>query len=407
MSTTVIIEGDESLLTRDRRFVCPFCDTVFIADSESYTLATFKEQADYGVVAFATCPTCSQDAVSPVGSGGEVQTPVALVVKTLPAKTAYRPGEKFVTTGLVLGMKFTDGSIGTVDLADCTFDPSTSDTLTAAVTKVTVTHTPTELEIDIPIAVRNQAIPWVELVSDALVYNGYAQSVKVRNYDSRTSTATGNSKTNAGEYTAKFTPRTGYCWPNGSTSALDITWHIAKATPSVSTPSAYTNLVYTGEAQNVTTASSPLIAGTTNYYGYRPAGSQTIEWSTNRFKFRTAGTYHMFWRLDGGTNHESISATFIGDAIIHKAVPTVTLGTDTMTLTDIATPGTSTVNVGVSDGAVSVTSSDETVCTASYSNGVVTVTAVADGTATVTVSAAGTRNCEAASATIAVTVAIV
>ena len=66
--------------------------------------------------------------------------------------------------------------------------------------------------------------------SNTLTYNGSAQSPAWANYDSSKMTLGGTgSGTNAGSYTATFTPKSGYCWPDGSTATKYVTWNINKA----------------------------------------------------------------------------------------------------------------------------------------------------------------------------------
>ena len=482
MSTTVIVEGDADLVTRDRRFVCPFCGEVFITDSETYTLATNAQRAELGAEAFATCPECSQEAMSPTGPAGIPATPVALTLLSLPTKQIYRPGEKFVTTGLKLGMEMSDGSVGAVALEDCTFSPDTDTALDTSDKVVTVTHTATDEEIDVPIAVRNAYLAYPIVTNTEFVYNGSSQGPTIVGFDSDTMTKSNDTKTSAGSYTLSITPKTGYCWPDASTSSLTWAWVIAKAVPVVTPPVRKTGLVYSGEAQALLTAGTTS-GGTMKYKLGAGDWGNSVPTATN------AGSYTIKWKVDGGTNYEDnpggeciavistanpvitepapienlvytgeeqelITAAVVADECpvkytshgawvetvptgvnaqnyvvvwavsaaghpnyhpvqgtlpvitIAKADPAITLSADTLTLTAIATPGTSTVTIDVYDGTVTVASSDEEVCTAEISEGTVTVTAVANGTATVTVNAPATSNCNAASATIAVTVAL-
>lgn len=69
----------------------------------------------------------------------------------------------------------------------------------------------------------------------ALTYTGSEQSPTWSNYDSAKLTIGGTkSSTNAGTFTATFTPTSNYCWSNGSTNAKNITWTMAKAAGSLS-----------------------------------------------------------------------------------------------------------------------------------------------------------------------------
>jgi hypothetical protein len=67
--------------------------------------------------------------------------------------------------------------------------------------------------------------------SGTLTYNGSAQSPSWSNYSTTQLTIGGTtSGTNAGDYSATFTPKDDYCWSDGSTTAKTITWKIAKKT---------------------------------------------------------------------------------------------------------------------------------------------------------------------------------
>lgn len=65
--------------------------------------------------------------------------------------------------------------------------------------------------------------------SGTLTYNGSSQSPSWSNYDTNKMTI-GNQTagTNAGSYTAQFTPKDDYCWSDGSTAAKNVTWTIGK-----------------------------------------------------------------------------------------------------------------------------------------------------------------------------------
>ena len=71
--------------------------------------------------------------------------------------------------------------------------------------------------------------------SGTLTYNGSAQSPAWSEYDSTKLTLGGTkSNTNAGTYTAKFTPTANYQWADGTTAAKNVTWSIGKAAGSLS-----------------------------------------------------------------------------------------------------------------------------------------------------------------------------
>ena len=67
-----------------------------------------------------------------------------------------------------------------------------------------------------------------------LTYNGNTQEPDWTGYDSTKMTLSGTtSGINAGTYTAKFTPKGGYCWPDGTTDTVSVTWKIGKAAGSL------------------------------------------------------------------------------------------------------------------------------------------------------------------------------
>lgn len=68
-----------------------------------------------------------------------------------------------------------------------------------------------------------------------LVYTGNEQLPAWNNYDSTKMTIGGTtSATNAGTYEVTFTPKSGYQWVDGTTSAQNVTWTIGKAIGSLS-----------------------------------------------------------------------------------------------------------------------------------------------------------------------------
>lgn len=73
-----------------------------------------------------------------------------------------------------------------------------------------------------------------------LTYNGNTQYPEWNNYEPDKMTMAGvTSGINAGSYVAKFTPKTGYCWKDGTADTIDVTWKIGKA-PGSLTLSKYT-----------------------------------------------------------------------------------------------------------------------------------------------------------------------
>ena len=71
----------------------------------------------------------------------------------------------------------------------------------------------------------------VPTVNGSLVYNGTVQTPTFLNFDKRVVSIKGTtSATNAGSYTAIFTPKTPYSWVDGTNTPVDVRWYIEKAT---------------------------------------------------------------------------------------------------------------------------------------------------------------------------------
>lgn len=88
----------------------------------------------------------------------------------------------------------------------------------------------------------------------SLTYSGTSQSPSWNNYDTSKMTIGGiYSSTNAGTFTATFTPKTGFAWQDNTTTAKNVTWSIGRASISV-IPSQSTTVRYTGSAVTPTWA---------------------------------------------------------------------------------------------------------------------------------------------------------
>lgn len=147
--------------------------------------------------------------------------------------------------------------------------------------------------------------------SGSLTYTGSAQSPTWANYDSGKMTLGGtNSGTNAGSYTATFTPGKNYQWSDGTTTAKSITWKINKA-----------------------------------------AGSLTLNKSS--------------LTLSGGTATGTVTATRSGDGVISASsnktdVATVSVSGTTITITAKGS-GTATITVKCAEGTNHTAPANKTV----------------------------------------------
>ena len=223
-----------------------------------------------------------------------------------------------------------------------------------------------------------------------LTYNGQAQSPSWNAYNPDALTLGGvTTGTNAGTYTATFTPKGRYKWADGTQTAKEVTWTINAATMTIPTQS--NSLTYTGSAQ------SP----TWNNYD---SGKMTLGGTTSG---TNAGSYNATFTpktnykwADGSTGAKTVAWS------IAKAAGSLSLNKTSIKLTAAKTTDTITVT-RAGNGTITATSNATTVASVSVSGGVVTVTAKGKGSATITVSvAAGTNHTAPANKTCSVEVTL-
>lgn len=211
----------------------------------------------------------------------------------------------------------------------------------------------------------------------SLTYTGASQAPTWNGYDTDKLTIGGQtSGTNAGSYTATFTPKEGFKWPDGSTtavSAVSATWTIGRA--SVALPSQSGSLTYTGSAQ-------------------KPSWS---EYDSNKLTLSVtektdAGTYSATFTPktnyqwpDGSTAAKSANWS------IGKASGSLSLNPTSLAL-DVANLVKNIAVTRSGTGAISATSSDTNVATVSVSGNNVTVTGKKKGNATITVTVEADNN---------------
>ena len=223
-----------------------------------------------------------------------------------------------------------------------------------------------------------------------LTYNGQAQSPSWNSYDLNALTLGGvTTGTNAGTYTATFTPKEKYQWSDGTKTAREVTWTIGRA--SMPVPSQSGSLTYTGAAQSPTWA---------NY----DSGKMTIGGTTsgtNAGSYNATFTPGANYRWNDGTTNAKTVAWTIG-----KAAGSLSLNKSSMSLNVSKMSDTITVT-RAGNGAISAVSNAPGVASVSVSGNVVTVTGKAKGSATITVSVgAGTNHTAPANKTCSVEVTL-
>ena len=213
--------------------------------------------------------------------------------------------------------------------------------------------------------------------SGTKTYTGAAQSPSWSNYDSAKLTIGGTtSATNAGTYSATFTPGANYKWADGTTAARTVNWTIERAVITT-TPSQSGTVTYNGAAQSPSwsnyDSTKLTIGGTTS--------------ATNAGTYSATFTPGANYKWSDGTTTAKSANWTIG-----KAAGSLSLNKSSMTLNKATTASTIAVT-RAGDGAVTATSSNTSVATVSVSGTTVTVTGKVFGTATITIKvAAGTNH---------------
>ena len=169
-------------------------------------------------------------------------------------------------------------------------------TMPAANVKVTAIF-----EEDAPPAPTDPAKPSIS-VTGSYTYDGSVHTATVNGYDPATMNITGNTDTNAGDYTVSVTSKTGK-WADGSTDAVTAAWSIGKATQKAP-------IGLTGTAPTTEGGSDGKISGVTDKMEYRMAGaSGYTACSGTEIENLSAGNY--FVRYAEDNNHFASSDTVV------------------------------------------------------------------------------------------------
>ena len=141
--------------------------------------------------------------------------------------------------------------------------------------------------------------------SGSLTYTGSAQTPSWSNYNTAQLTIGGDtSGTNAGSYTATFTPTSNYQWDNGSTAAKNASWSIGKAAGSLTlnpTSMTITNATKTGSI-TVTRAGDGAITAQSNATG---VATVSVSGNTVTVTGVAYGTATITVKVAAGTNHNA------------------------------------------------------------------------------------------------------
>ena len=143
-------------------------------------------------------------------------------------------------------------------------------------------------------------------VTGTYTYNGSVHTATVSGYDAAAMDITGNTGTDAGDYTVRVTSKTGK-WADGSTETVTAAWSIGKATQE-----APTGLI--GVAPTTVGGSDGKISGVTDKMEYRMAGaSGYTACSGTEIENLPAGNYFVRYAEDHNHFASSDTVVTVGD----------------------------------------------------------------------------------------------
>ena len=147
-------------------------------------------------------------------------------------------------------------------------------------------------------------------VTGTYTYNGSAHTATVSGYDPATMDISGNTATDAGDYTVRVTSKTGR-WADGSTGAVTAAWSIGKATQE-----APTDLI--GVAPSTEDGSDGKISGVTDKMEYRMeadgrADGSYTPCSGTEVENLSAGNYFVRYAEDNNHFASSDAAVTVGE----------------------------------------------------------------------------------------------
>lgn len=172
-----------------------------------------------------------------------------------PTKTTYEYGDSFQSAGMVVKATYSDGATANVTGYSCSptlLSTVGTQTITVSYTENGVTKTATT-----SVTVNRKTISAVPSQSGTLTYTGSSQSPSWSNYSTTQLTIGGTtSGTNAGSYTATFTPKSNYRWADGTTTAKSVSWSIGKAAGNLSISPTSMTLDTTTKSKTITVTRS-------------------------------------------------------------------------------------------------------------------------------------------------------
>ena len=218
-----------------------------------------------------------------------------------PTKKAYEYGDSFQSAGMVVKATYSDGATANVTGYSCS--PATLNTVGTQTITVSYTENGVTKTAATSVTVNRKTISAVPSQSGTLTYTGSSQSPSWNNYSTTQLTIGGTtSGTNAGSYTATFTPKSNYRWADGTTTAKSVSWSIAKAAGSLSISPTSMTLDTTTKSKTITVTRSGdgAISASSNNTG---AATVSVSGNTVTVTGKANGSATITISVAAGTNY--------------------------------------------------------------------------------------------------------
>mgnify|MGYP000229275905 FL=1 len=218
-----------------------------------------------------------------------------------PTKKVYEYGDSFQSAGMVVKATYSDGATANVTGYSCSptlLSTVGTQTITVSYTENGVTKTATT-----SVTVNRKTISAVPSQSGTLTYTGSSQSPTWTGYSTTQLTIGGTtSGTNAGSYTATFTPKSNYRWADGTTTAKSVSWSIGKAAGSLSISPTSMTLDTTTKSKTITVtrAGDGTISATSNNTA---AATVSVSGNTVTVTGKANGSATITISVAAGTNY--------------------------------------------------------------------------------------------------------
>lgn len=161
------------------------------------------------------------------------------------------------------------------------------------------------IEKDVSWSIERATISSIPTQSGTLTYNGSVQSPKWTGYDSAKMKISGTtSSTNAGTFSASFTPTDNYKWNDGTINAKNVNWTINKAAGSLSLSTSSVNLTSNSKTKTVTVtrAGNGVITATSNAASI---ATVSVSGTTLTITGKSTGNTTITVKVAEGTNHNA------------------------------------------------------------------------------------------------------